>query len=344
MSQTKTYEPHKVLVTGGAGFIASHMVIKLLSDPSIKKVIVLDKLDYCSSLCSLAICMKDERFQFIKGDVNNYAQLVSLLQENSIDTVMHFAANTHVDKSFETSSTAFTYNNTLATHTLLEAVRQSKFIQRIIHVSTDEVYGETFLENPAFEDFPILPKNPYAATKANAEMLCLTYAQCYKVPVIITRGNNVYGPHQYPDKIIPKFVQHMINDENVPIHGDGKNFRSYLHVQDTIDAFFIILTRGTLHEIYNIGSDNYYSVLEVFEHVKTMFINVKQDAAKQIKCEFTPDRVYNDKTYCINCDKLKNLGWMEKVPFEKGLEDTIRWYVNILESPNNNNWWAQTSL
>ena len=236
---------------------------------------------------------------------------------------MHFAAQTHVDNSFG-NSLAFTMNNTYGTHVLLEASRSYGKIRRFINVSTDEVYGETSLgsETGLDENSKMEPTNPYSAAKAGAEMLARAYITSYKMPIIITRGNNVYGPHQFPEKLIPKFTLLASRGMDLPIHGDGSARRSYLFVEDVARAFDCVLHKGQTGETYNIGTQKERTVLEVAQAIAKIF---KLDSSK---IKHVRDRAFNDPRYFICDQKLnKEMGWHEETEFEEGLQRTVDWYL-----------------
>ena len=235
---------------------------------------------------------------------------------------MHFAAQTHVDNSFG-NSLAFTMNNTFGTHVLLESARCYGKIRRFINVSTDEVYGETSLgsETGLDETSKMEPTNPYSAAKAGAEMLARAYITSYKMPIIITRGNNVYGPHQFPEKMIPKFTLLASRGQELPIHGDGMARRSYLYVEDVAKAFDCVLHKGETGETYNIGTQKERTVLEVAKAIAKIF-KLDQDKVQHVK-----DRAFNDQRYYICDQKLNKMGWQEEVEFEEGLKKTVEWYL-----------------
>ena len=261
--------------------------------------------------------------QFIKGDIQSADLINFVLADEEIDTVMHFAAQTHVDNSFG-NSLAFTMNNTFGTHVLLEAARCYGKIRRFINVSTDEVYGETSLgcETGLDETSKMEPTNPYSAAKAGAEMLARAYITSYKMPIIITRGNNVYGPHQFPEKMIPKFTLLASRGQELPIHGDGMSLRSYLHVEDVARAFDCVLHKGENGETYNIGTQKERTVLEVAQAIAKIF---KLDADK---VQHVKDRAFNDRRYYICDQKLNKMGWQEEIDFEEGLKKTVDWYLH----------------
>eukprot|EP01025_Chloroclados_australasicus_P032010 TRINITY_DN32408_c0_g1_i1.p1 TRINITY_DN32408_c0_g1~~TRINITY_DN32408_c0_g1_i1.p1 ORF type:complete len:357 (+),score=28.05 TRINITY_DN32408_c0_g1_i1:167-1237(+) len=316
------YSPQSILITGGAGFIASHIVLKLGREHPEYKLTVLDKCDYCASLHNLDELKDKDNFHFVKGDIQSMDLINYVLETNEVDTVMHFAAQTHVDNSFG-NSLAFTMNNAYGTHVLLEASRKYGKIKRFINVSTDEVYGESSLgkEKGLNEASTLEPTNPYSAAKAAAEMICKAYINSYNMPIIITRGNNVYGPHQFPEKLIPKFTLLASQGRELPIHGDGGSVRSYLFVEDVADAFYIILHKGKLGEVYNIGTEKERSVMDVALDIAKLF-NLDTSKITHVR-----DRAFNDRRYFIGCEKLAALGWIEKTTWEQGLKKTVDWYV-----------------
>uniref|UniRef100_A0A6V2S3L0 NAD-dependent epimerase/dehydratase domain-containing protein n=1 Tax=Emiliania huxleyi TaxID=2903 RepID=A0A6V2S3L0_EMIHU len=255
------YTPTNILVTGGAGFIASHVVIGLVEKYPQYKVVCLDKMDYCSSLHNLDQVKDKPNFRMVKGNLLSADLMNYVLETEQIDTIIHAAAQTHVDNSFG-NSFAFTENNVLGTHVLVEAAKKAG-IRRFIHVSTDEVYGSSYSEEPSRKEGDVLePTNPYAATKAAAENIARSYWYSFKMPIIVTRGNNVFGPHQYPEKVIPKFVRRLVNGLPVCIHGDGSNSRHFIFVTDVANAFDTIMHKGVAGEVYNIGCDDEFTNLE----------------------------------------------------------------------------------
>ena len=275
-------------------------------------------------------------FKFIMGDIQS-ADLVSyILRNENIDTIMHFAAQTHVDNSFG-NSFAFTKNNILGTHVLLESCKMLGTIKRFLHVSTDEVYGESSYELNASntEHASLLePTNPYSATKAGAEMLVMAYGRSYDLPYLITRGNNVYGPHQFPEKAIPKFIMLAKRGLQIPLHGDGMATRSYMHVADASSAFDIILHHGEDRSVYNIGAQEERTVRSVAEDIcKELNLNA-DDIVTYVK-----DRQFNDRRYFIDCSKLLALGWKQEKSWEDGLRETIAWY----EKNGENDYWGNLS-
>lgn len=319
------YVPTSILLTGGAGFIGSHAAILLCKKYPQYKVVVYDKLDYCACLQNLEEIENLPNFKFVKGDISSPDLVSYVLKEEKIDTIMHFAAQTHVDNSFG-NSFAFTQANIYGTHVLLESAKNCPSIRRFIHVSTDEVYGEgeDFDTKPMEEEHVLEPTNPYAATKAGAEFLVKSYHRSFKLPCLITRGNNVYGPHQFPEKLIPKLTNQLLRGMPVTIHGDGSNTRNFLYVKDVASAFDCILHKGEVGLIYNIGGENEQANITVAKDlIKILgFDEIQSD--EMIK--YVPDRKFNDLRYTINSTKLHKLGWKEEMNWEEGLKSTVEWY------------------
>eukprot|EP00904_Undaria_pinnatifida_P009244 jgi/Undpi1/544/HiC_scaffold_10.g04008.m1 len=319
----ESYIPQNILITGGAGFIASHVVILLVEKYPQYNIVNLDRLDYCACLENLD-CLKDKpNYKFVKGNICSSDLITYVLREEKIDTILHFAAQTHVDNSFG-NSFQFTQNNIYGTHVLLESAKKVG-IKRFVHVSTDEVYGEgEHDQEPMFEDHVLEPTNPYAATKAGAEFIAKAYFRSFKLPVVITRGNNVYGPHQYPEKLIPKFINQLMRGKKLTVHGTGENTRNFLYVADVASAFDKILHQAVEGHIYNIGGSNEVSVLQVAKDLMKIFGKSNENESKLT--EFGDDRVFNDLRYTINNNKLEELGWKEETSWEKGLAETVAWY------------------
>ena len=300
------------------------MVILLCKKYPQYNIVVYDVLDYCSCLENLNEVSELPNFKFVKGDINSPDLVSYVLKEQEIDTIMHFAAQTHVDNSFG-NSFAFTETNIRGTHVLLESAKTCPTIRRFIHVSTDEVYGEgeDFDTKPMEEEHVLEPTNPYAATKAGAEFLVKSYHRSFKLPCLITRGNNVYGPHQFPEKLIPKFTNQLLRNRPVTLHGDGLNTRNFLFVEDVARAFDFILHKGNIGQIYNIGGENEQPNLQVAKDL--IKILGKSDNEKEL-ITFVPDRKFNDLRYTINSKKLHELGWKEEMSWEEGLRLTVEWY------------------
>lgn len=313
-----------LLVTGGCGFIGSNF-INWIHKSEKYNIVNFDVMYYCADEKNIEENIRNSsNYKLIKGNLCDINFLKYVVEENKITHVVHFAAQSHVQNSFD-DSLQFTNDNVLGTHTLLEVCRKYGKIERFIHVSTDEVYGESMLdedEQHKTEHSVLCPSNPYAATKAGAELIAQAYYHSYKMPIIITRGNNVFGPNQYPEKLIPRFIKLLKEDKKVTIQGDGSCVRAFLHAEDTARAFEIILEKGSLGEIYNIGCDEgmEYSVLEV---AKILIKMIKNTENYDEWISWIADRPFNDKRYYISNQKLKNLGWEIKINFLDGLHDLV---------------------
>jgi UDP-glucose 4,6-dehydratase len=330
--EKEEYVPRRILVTGGAGFIGSHVVRRLLAKQKYQ-VIVLDALTECSSMMNLDDVKDHINFSFVRGDIKSMDLVSHILEKANIDTVMHFAAHTHVDASFG-NSVEFTMNNTVGTHVLLEACRKHGGIQRIINVSTDEVYGSEMWNERHEETSRLEPTNPYSAAKAGAEMVAHAYYTSYKLPIITTRGNNVYGPGQFPEKLIPKLILRAHMGEKMPLHGNGSAARSYLHVDDVAAAFETVLHRGVPGQIYNIGTTLEKTNLEVAYDICRLF---HLDPTEQIT--HVKDRLFNDRRYFVSSDKLTALGWEPRITWVDGLRTTAMWYIQ-----NASNHWKSADV
>jgi dTDP-glucose 4,6-dehydratase len=319
------YNPKNILITGGCGFIASNFINYIYHQLDNINIINIDAMYYCANECNIDENIRNsDRYTFIKGNICSTDLISYILKTNNIDTVIHFAAQSHVQNSFD-DSLQFTKDNILGTHTLLECCRIYNKIERFIHVSTDEVYGESMLEeteDKKTEQSVLCPTNPYAATKAGAELIAKSYYFSYKMPIIITRGNNVYGPNQYPEKLIPKFIKLLKENKKLTIQGDGSNIRAFLHASDVAKAFHNILEKGVIGEIYNIGSDEdqEYTVLEIS---KILIKSIKKTENYNDWITYIEDRPFNDKRYYICNDKVKSLGWEINVGLMDGLKDLL---------------------
>ena len=314
-----------LLVTGGCGFIGSNFINHIFKKNKTINIINIDALYYCASEENINKDIRENnRYTFIKGNLVSEDLITFILEKYKIDAVIHFAAQSHVDNSFH-NSLQYTKDNILATHTLLECSRKYNKLQKFVHVSTDEVYGESMLEdNKKTEESILCPTNPYAATKAGAELIAQSYYHSFKLPIIISRGNNVYGINQYPEKLIPKFIKQLKENKKVTIQGDGSNVRAFLHVDDVCSAFELILEKGIIGEIYNIGSDmnSEFSVLEIAKLL--IFLIKKNDKINYDDfITYIEDRPFNDKRYYISNQKLKDLGWSINVEFYEGIKTLI---------------------
>ena len=311
-----------LLVTGGCGFIGSNFINYYFEKNKNINIYNLDNMYYCASENNIKENIRNNsRYKFIKGNICSYDLIWFILNNFNIDCVIHFAAQSHVQNSF-TDALQYTQDNIVGTHTWLEAVRKYEKIEKFIHVSTDEVYGESMIEtneNKKTEESILCPTNPYAATKAGAELIAQSYYYSFKIPIIITRGNNVYGPNQYPEKLIPKFIKLLNEDQKVTIQGSGDNVRAFLHVDDVCEAFELIFEKGKIGEIYNIGSDedSEYTVLDI---AKILIEKIKKSSNYDNFIEYIADRPFNDKRYYISNQKVKDLGWKIKVDFFEGIK------------------------
>jgi UDP-glucose 4,6-dehydratase len=306
----------RILVTGGCGFIGSHMA-NFLEEKG-HAVVVIDRIDYCSRRNSL-----NSSIPFYQVDINDRLAVYKILQANQIDTIFHFAAQTHVDLSFSNVG-SFCRDNIKGTLSLLELIKDlGGQIRRFIHVSTDEVYGQytSICEKGCSEESVLKPTNPYSASKVAAEALVQSYISSYQLPIIITRSNNVYGPGQYPDKIIGRFTCQALRNIPLTIQGDGTAKRTFLYINDIVRAFYLILTNGKVGEIYNIGTEDEYSVTEIADLIC-------REIGRSTRTVPVPDRTFNDCRYKIDCQKIRDLGWRPQVPFLQGLRTTIAWYAD----------------
>ena len=314
-----------LLVTGGCGFIGSNFInYYYFKHPNVN-IINLDAMYYCADEKNVNEEIRSSnRYHLVKGNLCSIDLLNHILNSYNIDTVIHFAAQSHVQNSFN-ESLKYTQDNIIGTHTLLECCHIYGKIQKFIHISTDEVYGESMLnsDEKKKDELSILcPTNPYAATKAGAELIANSYYYSFKMPIIITRGNNVYGPNQYPEKLIPRFIQLLKNNKKVTIQGDGSNVRGFLHVTDVAKALEIVLEKGKIGEIYNIGSDEEkeYTVIEIS---KLLIEMIKNTTDYEQHIEYIEDRPFNDKRYFISNEKLKQLGWKIEKDFIEGLKEIL---------------------
>ena len=315
----------KLLVTGGCGFIGSNFINYYFYKNVDAHIVNLDAMYYCANKNNIkSEIQQSNRYNMIKGNLCSYDLIRHILETFQIDTIIHFAAQSHVQNSFD-DSLQYTNDNIVGTHTLLEASRIYGKILKFIHISTDEVYGESMIkddEEKKNESSILCPTNPYAATKAAAELIAKSYYFSFKMPIIITRGNNVYGPNQYPEKLIPRFIQLLQQNKKVTIQGDGTNLRAFLHVLDVSKALECIIENGVIGEIYNIGSDenSEYSVLEIAcKLIKLMKNTENYDEW----ITYIEDRPFNDKRYHISNEKLKKMGWTIDVNFDDGLNELL---------------------
>jgi len=314
--------PLEVLVTGGAGFIGSNFVRYALDAHEDWRVTTLDKLTYAGRRENLRDVRSHPRHEFVHADICDAAVSGPLVERANV--VVHFAAETHVDRSIMAAGD-FIRTDVEGTFVLLEAARRARALMRFVQISTDEVYGSV-ATGASRETDELRPRNPYSASKAGADRLAYSYWATYDVPVIVTRASNNYGPYQFPEKVIPLFVTNAIDDIPVPLYGDGRNVRDWLHVLDHCRAIDLLLEKAVNGEVYNIGGGN--EVMNVdLTHQILDGVGKPRSLVKPV-----PDRPGHDRRYCLDTTKLRSLGWAPRVPFARGLRDTIEWY-------RENEWW-----
>jgi dTDP-glucose 4,6-dehydratase len=309
----------RILVTGGAGFIGSAFVRHVLAQHHDTNVVVLDKLTYAGNLENLAPVADSPRYSFVHGDICDAPTVAALVDDRNLDAIVHFAAESHVDRSILSPERAID-TNVRGTATLLDAARQGK-IARFLHVSTDEVYGD--IEEPleADETFPVKPSSPYAASKAASDLLALAYVRTYGLPVVVTRASNNYGPYQFPEKLIPLMISNALEGKPLPIYGDGLQVRDWLYVDDHCRALWAALTRGRDGEVYNIGGNCHLPNVEVVRRVLRIV------GAPETLMTRVADRPGHDRRYALRSDKLtRDTGVAPEMSFDDGLQSTVRWY------------------
>jgi dTDP-glucose 4,6-dehydratase len=313
----------KVLVTGGAGFIGSNFVRHVLRAHPGTEVVNLDKLTYAGNRANLADVESDPRYSFVHGDIADEA--IVALAMDGCDTVVNFAAETHVDRSLH-GARAFLETDVTGVFVLLEEARK-RAIGKFVQISTDEVYGTIPGTESATEDWPLLPRNPYSAAKAGGDRLAWSYWASHDVPVIVTRASNNYGPYQYPEKMLPLFVTNALDDRPLPLYGDGRNVRDWLHVMDHCEAIDFLLANGKPGEVYNIAGGNERENVDVTKQI----LRVLGKPESLVK--FVTDRPGHDRRYSLDGGKLAKLGWRPRHVFETAIPETVRWYVDHPE------WW-----
>lgn len=313
----------RLLVTGGLGFIGSNFIRQMLEEHPGESIVNLDKITYAGNPENLKDIAGDPRYTFVRGDICDPGVVGSVFREHQIDAVVHFAAESHVDRSIEDAS-VFVRTNVLGTHVLLEAAL-SRGVKRFIHVSTDEVYGS--IRSGSFRETDNLnPSSPYSASKAASDLLARSYHITHNLPVIVTRCTNNFGPYQYPEKLIPLFATNLIEGKKVPVYGTGKNVRDWIHVADHCRAVDFVLCHGEPGEIYNIGGDNEKSNLEITTGI------LRALGKDESMVEYVPDRPGHDWRYALDSSKLRSMGWKPEFDFETALRATVRWYIE-------NEWW-----
>ena len=315
----------KVIVTGGAGFIGSNLVKYLLKKKYF--VINIDKLSYSANPYNLKNLYKNKNYTFFKVDLNNKKKIVKILKKYKPEGIFNLAAETHVDRSIDKPKN-FIFSNILGTYNLLEAILSYKKKIKLIHVSTDEVYGD-LIEGRSDEKFPYNPSSPYSSSKASADHLIKAYVRTYKIQAIVTNCCNNYGPNQFPEKLIPKLIFNIINNRALPIYAKGKNSREWMHVQDHCDALLLVYLKGKVGESYNIGSSMNLKNIDIAKKLIKIAKNRTLKINKKVKIKFVKDRPGHDFRYALNNKKILNeLGWKSKIPFHSGLSKTLDWYLN----------------
>ena len=311
---------NKILITGAAGFIGSHVFDHFLNLYPDAEITILDKMTYAANIKNIPSIETNSNHNLVIGDLIDLEICLDTTKDK--DLVINLAAESHVDNSFN-NSIIFSRSNELGTHTLMEACKQNN-VKKIIHVSTDEVYGEN-VDKPFLEEDRLNPTNPYSASKAAAEMIVKSYHTSFKLPVIVVRANNIYGIRQFPEKIIPKFILRCIDGLSLQIHGNGSNLRHYLSAIDFASAIELLSIKGEEGQAYNIASDLELSNLEVADLIKDQFHN------KKIDIEHIDDRPFNDSRYAVNDKKLRKLGWNPKRNLKADLPEIVEWYKNNLD-------------
>ncbi|MFJ5713980.1 dTDP-glucose 4,6-dehydratase [Neobacillus sp. NPDC093127] len=315
----------KLLVTGGAGFIGSNFIHYVLEKYPDYQIINFDKLTYAGNLENLASIQESTNYTFIKGDITNKELLDYIVTTHQVDVIVNFAAESHVDRSI-TNSDEFVRTNILGTQTILDVARNKNI--RFIQISTDEVYGSLGPTGYFSEDTPLSPNSPYSASKASADFMVRSYHETFGLNMNITRCSNNYGPFQFPEKLIPLMVINALTGKSLPVYGDGKNIRDWLHVKDHCSAIDLVIHKGKSGEVYNIGGHNERTNIEIVENI------IETLGLSKELITFVPDRLGHDYRYAIDSSKIHNeLGWKASYSFKDGLKETISWYQT------HQDWW-----
>ena len=329
-----------ILVTGGCGFIGSNFIKYVLQKDSSLYIVNLDKLTYAGNLKSLA-SISNDRYTFVKGDICDKNVVESLFSEYNFQSVIHFAAESHVDRSID-GPAEFIQTNIVGTLNLLEHSRNTSLKLnnknfKFLHVSTDEVYGSLGYNGKFREDTPYAPSSPYSASKAGSDHLVRAWNKTYDLPILITNCSNNYGPYQFPEKLIPLMIINAMNNKSLPIYGKGNNVRDWLYVLDHCDAIYTVLEKGEIGQTYNVGGNNEIKNIDVVETICNILDKlIPKDNSESYKklISFVEDRPGHDFRYAIDANKINSkLGWFPKESFESGIEKTIQWYINNVD------WW-----
>lgn len=351
---------HRVLITGGAGFIGSNFIRYLLNTNPDVFIVNLDALTYSGNLANLDNLPDAQRYEFIHGNICDRALLDQLLTEHCIDTIIHFAAESHVDRSI-TGPMKFIETNVIGTASLLEAARAfwlkkdttRKISGHFHHISTDEVFGSLLPGEPAFQEETLYsPRSPYAASKAASDLLVRSYFHTYNLPITITNCSNNYGPYQFPEKLIPLMIQNALRGKKLPVYGDGKQVRDWLYVEDHCSAIIEVIENGTLGETYNIGGNNQPTNLEIVTSICAILDEIHPESPFRPHSnliQFVSDRPGHDRRYAMDISKMNaEFKWLPRVNLESGLKQTIRWYLDhqdwvekIENSPEYQDWIKQ---
>jgi len=314
----------KILITGGAGFIGANFIHYMLEKYPDYNIINLDLLTYCGNLENLKDTENNPNYQFIKGDIADSQLVDKIILENKVDYIVNFAAESHVDRSIEDPK-IFLESNIIGTHNLLEIAKkyhQKGQIKKYLQISTDEVYGTLGKTGYFTEKTPLAPNSPYSASKAGADFIVRAYNETFNLPINITRCSNNYGPYQFPEKLIPLMINNVLNNKKLPVYGDGKNIRDWLHVYDHCSAIDLVLHNGKIGEVYNIGGNNEKENIEIVKLI-LKFLEKSEDLI-----EYVEDRLGHDRRYAIDSTKIQEeLGWKPKYTFEVGIKETIEWYL-----------------
>jgi dTDP-glucose 4,6-dehydratase len=313
-----------ILVTGGAGFIGSAYVRMAVNKYPEYNIVVFDKLTYAGNLDNLLPVSKAPNYAFEQGDIADREAVRAVMEKHSIDTVVNFAAETHVDRSILMPD-AFIYSNTVGVHILLDSARQHG-IERFLHVSTDEVYGDIHGDYLSKEDDRFAPNSPYSASKAGGDLMVRAYHVTYGMNTVVTRGSNTFGPYQYPEKLLPLFITEAMDDKPLPVYGNGMQIRDWLYVDDHASGIDLVLHKGVAGEAYNVAGETHLHNIEVIRELLKLL-----DKPESL-LRYVPDREGHDRRYAMDCAKLRALGWGRSHTFEQALAETVDWY-------RKNEWW-----